>query len=54
MTETRRKPEPFDYKILDNIRTLMENAQEEYRQELEAFEAEFGPELREEYEERYV
>ena len=42
------------YRRLDKIRHLMQNAQEEYGQELEAFEEECGAALREQYEERYV
>lgn len=43
------------YRSLDSIRSLMENAQDEYAQdeyaqELDAFEKEFGFELREQYE----
>ncbi len=39
---------------LDGIRSLMENAQEEYGQELDAFEEEYGLSMREWYEERHV
>lgn len=42
------------YRTLDSIRSLMENAQDEYAQELDAFEKEFGFELREQYEERHI
>lgn len=39
---------------LDSIRQLKENAEEEYRQYLDAYEREFGREARERYEEEYV
>lgn len=42
------------YQDLDRIRILYQNAEEEYCQLLDEFEAEFGFNLREEYEEKYV
>lgn len=42
------------YRQLDSIRSMMENAQEEYGQYLEEFEAQCGTKEREKYEEEHL
>lgn len=51
---TKEARELYERLWLDPIRTLMQNAQEEYGQYLDEYEEQFGSDAREEYEERYV